>query len=235
MAAVRLVYGLLLSGAPLQEVDSGLLAEADSASTADGPVVRIETGASDPPANRGRRVGADEALLDLPDGRWLQLWRQGSRAVYSGPALPADELVHPYLSPIGIYFNRWRRREVFHAGSFAYADRAWILIGPRQAGKSSLLAALHEAGVTVLSDDISVTDGTQLFAGPRCVDLRQAPASSDWLAARQESRWRLKLPACDASRPVGGWLFLDWGGEPRISPLGPAELVRMLARRRLQP
>jgi hypothetical protein len=235
MAAVRLVYGLLLSGTALEEVDTGLLPDGDALRATAGQVVQIDTAVSDPLAGPVRRVDVDEAKLDLPGGRWLRLSREPSRAIYSGPELPADELVHPYLSPIGIFFNRWRLREVFHAGSFACANRAWMIIGPREAGKSSLLATLHESGATVLSDDISVTDGTVVYAGPRCVDLRQEPGSSDWLVARQESRWRLRLPECAPSCPLGGWLFLNWGDESKMAAVAPPELLRMLARRRLQP
>jgi hypothetical protein len=176
------------------------------------------------------------AEIELPRGRWLQLDRARSTAVYSGLPLSPDQLAHPYIGPLATVFNRWVGREVFHAGAFVADDRAWVVVGQREAGKSSLLAAVADGGAAVLADDLSVTDGDHVFAGPRCLDLRRRPPGmhSPVVRARDDTRWRLLLPHEPASCRVGGWLFLRWGEELSLTVLPPSRLLRGLARHRLR-
>ena len=66
---------------------------------------------------------------------------------------------------------------MFHGGSFLDASgRTWGVVGSREAGKSSFLAWCATRGVPVVGDDLIVTDGTLVNAGPRCIDLRESAA-----------------------------------------------------------
>jgi hypothetical protein len=173
----------------------------------------------------------------LPDGRHLALDRRRGTATFFGPPLTEDLLAHPYLGPIATTFNRWAGREAFHGGAFVKGDRAWAVLGPRTAGKSSLLAALASQDVPVLSDDILVVDGSGAYAGPRCVDLRHPiPGRSlDTKPVRNTTRLRLRLPPIPLRLPLGGWLFLRWGDELTMTSVGAAELLGRLAARRSWP
>jgi hypothetical protein len=118
-------------------------------------------------------LDADRCVRTLADGRHLALDRRQGVATFFGSPLTADLLAHPYLGPVATTFNRWAGREAFHAGAFVVAARAWVVVVPRSAGKSTLLAALAGHGVPVVSDDILVTEAARAFTGPRCIDLRQ--------------------------------------------------------------
>ncbi|SCL32338.1 hypothetical protein GA0070616_4440 [Micromonospora nigra] len=173
----------------------------------------------------------------LTDGRTLALERRSGDATFYGPALAADVLAHPYLAPVAVVVNRWAGRETFHAGAFVHAGRAWVVLGGRTAGKSTLLAALAARDVPVLADDIVVCDGGDVLAGPRCVDLRE-PVPGLGLptrAVRDATRLRVTLPAVAPRLPLGGWIFLRWGDAPALTPVGPADLLSRLAARRSLP
>ena len=147
-----------------------------------------------------------------PAHQWV-LDRRARTAHLLGPPLDADLLAHPCLAPVATAFNRWAGREAFHAASFSIGGRAFGVFGPRTAGKSSLMAGLAHGGITVLSDDIVITDGTDAFAGPRCIDLRTPVPGLDLAtaSARLGTRYRLRLPSASARTPLVGWIFLHWG------------------------
>ncbi|WP_406069826.1 hypothetical protein [Micromonospora sp. NBC_01638] len=182
-------------------------------------------------------LDADRMVRQLTDGRTLALERRSGDATFYGPPLAADVLAHPYLAPVAVVVNRWAGRETFHAGAFAHTGRAWVVLGARTAGKSTLLAALAAREVPVLADDIVVCDGDDVLAGPRCVDLRE-PVPSLALPTREvrdATRLRVTLPAIVPRLPLGGWIFLRWGDGPALTPIGPAELLARLAARRSLP
>jgi hypothetical protein len=141
-------------------------------------------------------MGTQRAVLGLPGLRQLLLRRGEGTATFTGPRLSHDELIHPYLGAAASVFSRWCGREVYHAGAFVCGGLAWAVVGGREAGKSSLLAALAARGLPVLSDDLVVTDGHQAFCGPRTIDLRRlAPGTTAPVTpVRGASRWRLALP-----------------------------------------
>src|SRR6478735_2842357 len=196
----RLVYGMRVVGLDelgLQDVDElapptdgggpGLISATINRSAGAAP-------AEHPMDPRG-------GVLVLADGRTLRLERAAGRATFYGPPLSPDMIAHPYLGPIAVGFNRWAGREVFHAGAFVAAGRAFMVLGPRTAGKSTLMAAIAATGAPVLADDLAVTDGEVVFAGPRSIDLRE-PIPSNMLVAplpelrlaRDCTRWRVPLP-----------------------------------------
>jgi hypothetical protein len=178
-------------------------------------------------------VSTERASLDLP-GRQLLLQRAAGTATFTGPPLSHDELVHPYLGAAASVFSRWAGREVYHAGAFVCDGLAWAVVGGRGAGKSSLLAALAARRVPVLADDLVITDGQQVFCGPRTIDLRRPPvaAAGPVTRARGASRWRLALPPLPGAMPLGGWIYLSWRNEVAINAVpASVSLVRLAARR----
>lgn len=207
----RSVYGLRVFGLN-RVVELPSLAAADEA---DLLPVRVSQSQGRPPALTGlsRRGG----VRLLADGRVLALRRIDGTATYYGPPLASDELAHPYLGAAAVTFSRWAQREVFHAGAFAVDGRAWIVIGGRTAGKSTLMAAIAAAGLPVIADDLAVLAGTTVYAGPRSIDLRE-PVPPGALAdpvprmrpSRSGTRSRVFLPPITARWPLGGWFFLHW-------------------------
>jgi hypothetical protein len=179
-------------------------------------------------------VATEQAVLDLPGGRQLLLQRDEGTATFTGPPLSHDELVHPYLGAAASVFSRWAGREVYHAGALVSGGLAWAVVGGREAGKSSLLAALAARRLPVLSDDLVVTDGRQAFCGPRTIDLRQPmPSTTEPMSsARGASRWRLSLPPLTGAMPLGGWIYLCWGTSVAMSAVSAPVLLARLAGRR---
>lgn len=103
------------------------------------------------------------------------------------------------------------------------------MVGDREAGKSTLMAALAAEGVPVLSDDLVVCDVDGTHAGPRCIDLRDEPPAPS-RRVRGWTRWRITLDGSPCRAPLGGWIFLDWDADrPRLERLLPAELLVRLA------
>ncbi len=131
---------------------------------------------------------------------------------------PDESITHPYMVGACTLAAWWRGALVFHAGSIVIDGRAWGILGAKQAGKSTLVAAMDAAGVTVLADDITVVEGGQAFCGPRFIDLRRAQAEHYPQAraigrAGARSRWRLPLGPAPWSAPLAGWITLAWGEE----------------------
>ncbi|WP_433124056.1 hypothetical protein ACQPWW_17955 [Micromonospora sp. CA-240977] len=225
--AGRGVYGLRVHG--LDGVTE--LPPADGAALG-WPAVRVGQRNTPPPPpvplndRRGTRI--------LADGRTLCVDRLRGTATFYGPPLAADVLAHPYLAPVATTVNRWTGRETFHSGAFVLAGRAWAVLGPRTAGKSSLLAALAARGVPILTDDILVVDRVDAFAGPRCVDLRQPVpgAAVPTRPVRAGGRLRVGLPPIAPRVPLGGWLFLRWGTALTLTRLPGATLLARLASQR---
>ncbi|WP_433228174.1 hypothetical protein ACQP2H_18200 [Micromonospora sp. CA-248260] len=219
----RSVYGLCVHG--LDEVEELPPSDAHP----DRPAVRVgQTTAVPPPPVP---IDLDGGVRVLADGRTLAVDRRRGTATFHGPPLAPDVLAHPYLAPVATVFNRWAGRETFHSGAFVHAGRAWAVVGPRTAGKSSLLAALAARDVPVVADDILVVDQTEVYAGPRCIDLRE-PVPGPVLSTRtvrSGERLRVALPPIADRTPLGGWLFLGWDRTPTTTPVPPAELLARLA------
>jgi hypothetical protein len=163
----------------------------------------------------------------------LRMDRAGACAVFKGPRIPPDELVHPYLWPVASVFSRWHGREAFHAGALVLAGGAWALIGAKGGGKSSLLAAHALAGGEVLSDDLVVVEDERAFAGPRCIDLRRAlplQDSSGLTSTRGGTRLRMGLGAIAPALPLRGWIFLTWGQTTELRRVSASTCLARLAR-----
>ena len=228
---MQTAYGIAFSGLPpVSELTCAT--EVSSA-----PTVRVRMLDRDHPTPVLHPLDASRNVRRLLDGRVLALDRRAASATFYGPPLTPDVLAHPYLGPVATTFSRWLGRESFHAGAFVHEGRAWGVLGPRTAGKSTLMAALAAHRVPVLVDDVLITDGDHVFAGPRCIDLREpGPRGRGGLVpARHGTRWRLGLPAIPDRVELAGWIFLRWGPEVAMEPLAAGDLMRRLAVERAGP
>jgi len=224
----RFVYGMTVLG--LNAVAELTFAGANAVATPGGPDIVVRVERSDGQRRAVHALDAHRSVESVGAAHQWVLERASFSARLVGPPLDPDLLAHPCLAPVAVAFNRWAGRESFHAASFAVGGRAYGVIGPRTAGKSTLVAGLAAAGTTVLSDDIVITDGRNAFAGPRCVDLRAPIPGLDisTVSARLGTRWRLRLSPAPASLPLGGWIFLSWGDDVSIRRCPPREVIARL-------
>jgi hypothetical protein len=205
----------------------------------DWPIVEVCQQGGDMPGGE-TWLDDDSALLDLDGIRRLALRRSPAVATFRGRLLAPDDLLHPFLGPVGITFGRWLGRETFHAGAFVSGDGAWALIGERESGKSTLLAAMALRGIPVLCDDLVVTTGAQAYSGPRTLDLRQYPDRRladprDVKSTRRGTRWRVRLGAIAPIVPLRGWIYLRWSDSLRLASVPSSLNLTWLARWRGRP
>lgn len=139
-----------------------------------------------------------------------------------------EALAHPLLGAAANVVARWQGREVFHAGAFALDGHGLCIVGANQAGKSTLLSAIGERGHPIIADDLTFTDGHQLFAGPRILDLRSARGTRAPLRPVRDGRLRMTLGRVPSCLPLGGWVLLEWGSSVSLEPIAPSELLRAL-------
>lgn len=179
--------------------------------------------------NRGAvRFDEETAEVWISDTESIDIDR-GSLQVHvrTHKRLSDDALAHPYLGLPAAVANRWLGRHVLHGGAFLSEGVAWGVLGAREAGKSSTLGWLHQNGFAILSDDLLVLDETKVFAGPRCVDLRDDAAAHiggenlGVLGSRE--RWRLRGPVVPPSVRLAGLVHLAWGDEVAVEALTPSE------------
>jgi hypothetical protein len=134
----------------------------------------------------------------------------------------------------------WLGRAAFHAGGIIVGDTAWGVVGEREAGKSTLLAAVEAAGGMVLADDLLVLDGPLVFAGPRTLDLREEaarwfPGTRELGVAGARARWRLDLKPAPEEVRLGGWIVPSWSaGLSIVRQSGAAAVHHLAAARSVQ-
>jgi hypothetical protein len=149
--------------------------------------------------------------------------------------LTPDAIVDPRLGMVAALYAHWLPgRAAFHAGAFVSAGRAWAVVGRREDGKSTLMAALALAGLPVVGDDTLLLDGDRCLSGVRCVDLRPDAASQLGIddavkTVRAGARERLLLDGPPPEAPLGGWLFLRWGDGLALRALDTREKVTRIA------
>lgn len=194
----------------------------------------------DTAADRSEAV-LTETRADFPliGGGRLRQERGACEAHFHLATRPPDEdLLHPYLAPGAALYWQWAGREAIHAGVFAAGDGAVLMLGDKEAGKSTTLAWLAtQGGTAVLSDDLTVLDGRDVLVGPRSIDLRvegALPGVSEHLV-RSGERNRVRLPAAPPSLPLAGLVVLDWGPELELAPVGFATRMELIARQRTFP
>jgi hypothetical protein len=191
-----------------------------------------------PPTRWLALAGAEawpELRLERADGVGRPRVDADRRVATVGSELGVGELVHPALSGIALAMALARGLDALHAGAVAGPEGAWAVAGPKEAGKSTLLAACAAAGLEVVADDALVIAGERCFAGPRCLDVRPEAGGRCGPATpvRPETpRLRLTLPPGRAEHRLSGVIHLAWGAGPTMWPLAPTEsLERLLALR----
>lgn len=198
-------------------------------------VVHERLGAGpEPPEPAGTvRVAPEEAELWMSDGDRIVLDRATLTARFITRE-PFDDgaILHPYLGLPASIASHWLGRQALHGGAFRIGDRAWALVGGREAGKSSILAWLFGRGHDIVSDDILILDRRDLLAGPRSVDLRGPVA--DRLGGEHigvvgsRERWRVRPGTVPPRTPLAGVVHLEWGDELAIEPIPPADRLAAL-------
>jgi hypothetical protein len=185
-------------------------------------------------------VGSESALLRLRAGGQVAIdWTRG-KAVFTLPQpVTAAGLVHPYLATVAAVAAHRDGREGFHAGAVVAGAGAWVVIGEKGAGKSSLLALLALRGHAVLADDVVILDASdRALAGPRFVDLRSGAAeqlgvgeSVGVLGTRE--RYRVPIGPVPAATPLRGFVVLAWGDEPTVTRVPAARRLAQLYEHRI--
>jgi DNA-binding NarL/FixJ family response regulator len=157
--------------------------------------------------------------------RGVRLDRHPLAARMTGPdGLDDEATVHPDLTMVAALVARWLGRDALHGGGFLTPSGGWAVLGARESGKSSLLGHLSAKGVGIVADDLLVVQDGQVFAGARCIDLREGAA--EWLGQGRalgrvgdRERWRVDVPACDPAAPVVGWILPQWGARVELQPV----------------
>lgn len=170
----------------------------------------------------------DSATLPLLYGGVWRLERDGLRGTLTTPRpLDPDYMAHPGLAGAACILAFWLGHEIFHAGAFVVDGGAWAVVGDKEAGKTTLLAHLHLAGVPIVADDMLVIDSTaRAMAAPRCLDLR--PDASKRLAAdvrivRSGDRHRIELGDVEPEMPMRGWIRLERSETESLHKVRPYE------------
>lgn len=240
MSRTAAAYGLRIDGIP----SSGLAL----AGVPNGwPTVRVRQ-SHEENAPAGYQVTAGSVSIPLITGGRLEVDREDMLAHFRVPApLPLDELLHPYFAPAAAWFSHWLGRHCFHAGAVVVSDKAYAVIGDKEAGKSSLLAWLAGAGATILADDLVVvaspaggrpTEDSRVLTGPRSIDLRLPTVemlrqTAAGTLVRGDTRHRLALPQTTHEWPLGGWIFLRWREALSVDAVPPRDRVRRLSEHRV--
>jgi hypothetical protein len=117
----------------------------------------------------------------------------------------------------------------FHAALVGRGDRGVLILGPNEAGKSTLACALWQRGFTFLGDDVAVLNEDNRAAGsaPRRVSLRD---QSRTLLGEQV--WADVLAAPSAERTADGYLFHPDEVDGRLRPASVRVMVCVFLARR---
>jgi hypothetical protein len=195
--------------------------------------IHVEIGDSETTPSTLHQESAD--LLLIGGGR-LRLERGSGHAYFTLPRRPSDEeLLHPYLAPAAALFWQWSGREALHAGAFAAGEGAVLILGDKEAGKSTTLGWLaRQANVPVLTDDLAVMDGRTVLAGPRTIDLRVTgdEGQSPGHLVRNGERDRILTSEVAYGLPLVGIAVLDWGPRLDYSSIGLSERFDIIDRHR---
>ncbi len=197
------------------------------------PVLRVEVRQA-AAAEEPSRVDDRSADIRLVGGGRLRASCEEPVVRFDFVDVPPDaDLLHPYLTPGAALVWQWAGREALHAGAVAIGGAAVLVIGRKEAGKSTTLAWLAEHhDAPVMADDLAVIQGDRVVAGPRSIDLRTEAAVPGAVVVREGDRRRVTLPAVPASLPIAGSVVLGWGERPAIEPLDAEARLRALASER---
>jgi|GEM_PF-1341988 len=196
----------------------------------------LEEGAGEDAESSTVSFGEDVALVRHGALGTIEVRRTPAVATFRiRGARDPQTLVHPYLGGAASIVSRWLGREAFHGGAFVHRAKAWIVLGSRTAGKSSLLAWLHAHGVAIVADDVVVVGEGVAHAAPRSLDLRRESAERLSLGeplgrVGARDRWRVRLGAVPLETTVGGFVFLSWDDDVRIREVrGAPRLAQLMS------
>ena len=185
-----------------------------------------------------QQVSGDYATLYTQPRGYVHIDRVLSRTTVVQGRIPVrDAYVHPLLASTALMVAEWNQRLVFHGGVFLdSAGYGWGVLGERGHGKSSFLGWCVANGIEVFSDDLVVTDGHRVLAGPRCIDLRQGAAEYfgigvDIGVVGTRRRWRVSLDDGATSAPLGGWIALKWGDTSVRAMIAQERVATLVANR----
>ena len=181
----------------------------------------------------------ETARLSLEGGGRIDSTRSPLAATITFPRpLDHDELIHPFLTATALVFVHWLGHQPFHGGALLIEGRAWAVLGAKEAGKSTLLAAMALMSTPVMADDLLVIrEGHKAMAGSRTIDLR--PDVVPYLRSldgtrlvRQGTRQRLNLEPVPSEVPFAGWVLLKWGPTTRLRRLPLKEKMKRIFQER---
>lgn len=217
-------YGLRLAG--VEDGRRWLLPQ-----RADAPRLTLEK-VHGPLPDRTPVIDRQRADLGLIEGVWLSASATDERVVFTAEwELTDAELIHPFLAPVAALHWLWRGRETLHAGAVLLGGGAVLLLGDKEAGKSTTLAFLADAGHPVLSDDLIVVSPEMTMpAGPLSIDLRPSMATTgEPVRGGQRNRLSLAQTPITGEIPIRGWVRLSWDERTELTPLSGAERLTALA------
>lgn len=169
------------------------------------------------------------AVMSGPEGIDVALDAEAARLLVGAPAgIQEFRWAHPIATMAGVLHATTIGRGAVHAGSFiAPGGLAWLVLGPRGAGKTSTLLALHERGLSVLSDDLTTFDDDRVFTGTRHIDVRAETAQARGLEGpRVRDRTRVTLFDAPMESAWAGTILLGWGDDTSTRAVGLAERGR---------
>jgi hypothetical protein len=136
-------------------------------------------------------------------------------------------MAHPGLAGAACILAFWLGHEIFHAGAFVVDGGVWGVVGDKEAGKTTLLAHLHLAGIPIIADDMLVVDrAARAMAAPRCLDLRPDAAkhlATDVRIVRSGERHRIELGEVEPEIPMRGWIRLERSETESLDKVRPYE------------
>lgn len=194
----------------------------------------------------GRWPAPDDAPVE---GRWEIHADGGSFSIDPKPVSPYEaplpELKSARQAVTFVeYAAIWRIVEhcshilAFHSALLARGGRGVAIVGPSEAGKSTLSTALWQSGWTFLCDDMTMVSGARATPGPRRVSLREASRSlvgdELWKSVEAKAGYRKTLAGClfhpseaaeaEPSVELSAVIFLRRNGAPQDT-VGPTRLV----------
>jgi hypothetical protein len=188
-----------------------------------------------PPTDGLQWIRRDEARVSLASGGHVDVDRKEGRATFTMRARPsAAALVHPHLASVAAVVARWRGRESLHAGGVEIDGGAWLILGARGAGKSTLVAGLVALGYPMVTDDVAIVDRQlAVLAGPRLIDLRAGAASRLGMGTSlgtvgTRERWRVPVGTVSPVLPLRGFIRLAWGDGVRVTSVPAGHRVPAL-------